>query len=582
MPITDLQRLALSDVEARVPLYWRGPVTVEGEKLVVAPGGTLDLGTWFNAAPVGWWRELIGPGHLRLQVRATGKLTVWASGGGSRRIVESRLVDGPIEMHLPRTEGTDWYWLELAAGPDGGSLESASWASGGGLGRNRGRATQVTVVVPTYGREADAQAQIRRLTQPALDETVGRVVVIDQGSSFLAAPGTGTVLDDAGDRAVVLEQDNLGGSGGYSRGMVESLRWPHDPVFLLDDDAEVEPEALRRMHALSMLVPDPTILGTGLLSAESPTSLEALAEGIDKRTFHWGPIDGLGHGVDASAGTPDRWGYTRPQDRPEYTGWWGTFLPAGTVERIGLAAPYFLKWDDAEYGLRARASGLAVAVVPGCAVWHPTWAAKGTISSWSAWPLHRNRLATAAAYGAGRGVLLDSFVHQVKHVLSLQYGTAELWNEALAEVVDGPAWLENDLTAVRPRAQAALDAAGPRPGTGADGPTPDPHVMSLVAGLWRGVAGLFAADGPRGRRAVSGVAQAQDFTWRLGLGRDEVRIGDTATAAMVRDRRRARGILQRSWRLHVRAARTWRRLRAEYRAAVDAQSGLGAWSARLR
>ncbi|ROS78561.1 glycosyltransferase [Cellulomonas sp. PhB143] len=581
MPSTDLQRLAVTDIDARRPAFWRGPAELsDDDALVVEPGGVLDLGTWFNAAPVGWWRELLGPGHLRLRVRGRGTLTVWGAGGGRRHVVDSRLLDGTYETHLPRTEGTDWYWLELAAGPDGAMLESVEWASGGGLGRSRGRAGKVTVVVPTYRREQDCLDQVARLSAAGLAETVGHVVVIDQGGSLASAAGAGEVLDAAGDRVVLLEQGNLGGSGGYSRGMVESLRWPEDAVLLLDDDAEIEPEGLRRLHVLSTLVVDPTILGTGLLSAEAPTSLEALAEGVRRRTFAWGPVDGLGDGVDVADGGPDTWSFTAPRDRSEYTAWWGTLLPPGTVARLGLAVPYFLKWDDAEYGLRARAAGMAVATIPGPAVWHPTWAAKGTISSWSSWPLHRNRLATAAAYGAGRGVLLDSLVHQVKHVLSLQYDAAELWNAAIAEAAGGPGWLSEDLTAVRPRAQALIDAAG-RPPVPDVVAVPGPP-LALVPALRRALTGLRRAARVRGRRGAVALASPAELTWRAALGRDVVLLGaGEGGAALVRDPQRARRLLREALHLHLRTARAWHGLRRDYAAALPEASSRAAWDARF-
>lgn len=553
MPHTDLQRLQLPRAGEDRPtsLYWRGDgVAPDGQGLSIEPGGTLDLGTWFNAAPAGWWRSLIGPGHLRLRVRGHGSLTVFAGtagrkGASGRRDVVGRYeLDGLREVHLPRTEGTDWYWITVAAGTDGGRIDSVEWAAGGGLGRNRGRATHVTVVAPTYRREADCLAQITRLLDPALVDTVGRVVVIDQGDSLRAADTAGVLGDE---RVVLIEQPNLGGSGGYGRGMRESLRWPDDPVFLVDDDAEIAGESLRRLHALSMQTTEPTIIGTGLVSAEDGTTLEALAETVNRRTFQWGAADDV-RSEPLDHGSPVTWRFTHPGDPAQYTGWWGTFLPAGTVAQLGMPAPYFLKWDDAEYGLRARHAGMAVAAVPGINVWHPTWLAKGSLSSWSSWPMHRNRLATAAAYGAGPGIVLDSFVHQVKHILSLQYAAAALWNAGVEEMVDGPSWLSGDLTAVRPRAQDLLD-------------------------------GLPSVGDPP-ENGVTRLASPAHFGWRDGL-RARAVVFDDGSTALVRDRARARTLLSATTRLHWRALRRWRGLRRAYAEALPTVSSPHAWDERF-
>ncbi len=259
-------------------------------------------------------------------------------------------------------------------------------------------------------------------------------------------------------------------------------------------------------------------------------------------------------------------------------------MPAGAAADLGLAAPYFLKWDDAEYGLRAGRAGFTVRTLPGFAVHHPTWATKGTSSSWSSWPLHRNRLATAAAYGGGRGVLADSFVHQVKHVLSLQYATAELWNAALAETLDGPGWLDDDLTAVRPRAQALLDDAPPVPvvalptpsATPAAGVTPVPPRKAAV----RAVVGLLRPAGTGGGASVAALAGPSAFGWTDGLGRDAVVFGD-GSAPLVRDPRRARRALVRILVLHGRAAVRWGALRRAYARALPSSSSIDAWRRRF-
>lgn|GEM_PF-2274778 len=574
-----LQRLALprpGAPEGRGPAYLRGGLVdrEDGVAVVRVPAGaTADLGTWLNAAPVGWWRELLDVHRVRLAVRGRGRLTVRRSGPAGQDVVVSADLDGEHDVVVP-TRGTDWAWVELGA-PEGGDgvLEAATWL----LDDAEDPSTRVTVVVPTFRREEDCRAQVERLTAPAGAGTVGRVVVVDQGGTFADAPGVRDALAAAGERAVLLEQANLGGSGGYGRGMVESLRWPDDPVLLLDDDAEIDLEVLRRLHVLSTLSPTPTVLGTGLLSAERPTSLEGLTEGVEPRAFRWGPVDGVGDGVDVGAGSPSAWTFARPDDRGAYTGWWGTLAPAGAVARVGLPAPYFLKWDDAEWGLRAGRAGLRVATLPGTAVWHPTWAAKGTISSWSAWPLHRNRLATAAAYGAGRGVLRDSLVHQVKHVLSLQYDTAALWNAALAEAVDGPGWLDGDLTAVRPRAQALLDARPAAPavsgGVGTGGP------LALPSALVRAVTGLVAPARVRGSAGAVAVDDPADMGWRVALGRDLVLVPDGGR--LVRDPARARALLRETWRLHRRAWSRWSALRPAYADALPTASSERAWAGRF-
>jgi galactofuranosylgalactofuranosylrhamnosyl-N-acetylglucosaminyl-diphospho-decaprenol beta-1,5/1,6-galactofuranosyltransferase len=587
-PLT-LQRLATptpDDDVARLPLFWRGPARVApgGRGLAVAEGDTVGLGTWSNAAPVGWWATL-GIASVRLTAQGRGSLVVHAARDGARReLARTDLAAGEPWTLDVATADADWCWLELVGGPDGGALDTADWSTDGDT-----PVRPLTVVVPTFRAEDDALAQVARLTGPPLTGVVGHVVLVDQGGTLAARPGAGDALTAAGDRVLLVQQPNLGGSGGYSRGLLEaSTRWPEDPVFLHDDDAQAHPEMLRRLTVLAALAPR-TFFGTGLLDAHAPTRLQALAEGVARGPFRWGPTDGLAAaegdgGIDVGPTTPDTWTFTRPSDGAEYGGWWGCVVPAGAAGELGLAAPYFLKWDDAEYGLRAGRAGYPVRTLPGFAVHHPTWATKGTSSSWSSWPLHRNRLATAAAYGAGRGVLVDSFVHQVKHALSLQYATAELWNAALAEVLDGPAWLDADLTAVRPRAQSLLDGAPAAPVVALPGPSARPDGPSTPlaprAAAVRAVVGLLRAAGTGGGTSVATLPAPSAFGWADGLGRDAV-VFDDGAAPLVRDPRRARRALARTVTLHARAGLRWARLRRAYAAALPASSSTAAWRRRF-
>ena len=65
----------------------------------------------------------------------------------------------------------------------------------------------------------------------------------------------------------------------------------------------------------------------------------------------------------------------------------------------GLPLPLFIKWDDAEYGLRARSRGYRTATVPGIAIWHMSFLEKDDTSDWQAYFHYRNRYVAAALHG---------------------------------------------------------------------------------------------------------------------------------------------------------------------------------------
>nr|WP_246482773.1 glycosyltransferase [Brachybacterium halotolerans] len=448
---------------------------------------------------------------------------------------------------------------------------------------------RVSAVVPTFRREDDATAQARAF---AAMPFVARVLVIDQGGTLAdhapfnrlleAQERASADLPDSPARIELLEQPNLGGSGGYARGMLASLEDPAQAVFLSDDDALISEESLRRLLTFQALAEAPTILGTGLLdagsSADAPTLLTE-AEHVERSTFFWRSADGMHGPLDLAGTTPADWDALLPRTAADYSGWWGTLLPPGAVGTLGLPAPFFLKWDDAEYGLRASAHGYSTMVLPGASVTHPSWDAYRTQMSWSARILHRNRLATAAAHRAGRGVLADSLAHQLKHVLSGLHLTARLWDEGARSALAGPdAWLGTDLRSARADGQAVVDAWRERQRSRTEGLEPTrTSPFSLPAGALRALARVLSPA--RAPRSVLEIP-ARTVSWRTVLGADAVIItsaqGERIDSFAI-DGHDDRSLLLRALRTHVRLALRWGSLRRRYARALPRWTTANAW-----
>ena len=76
--------------------------------------------------------------------------------------------------------------------------------------------------------------------------------------------------------------------------------------------------------------------------------------------------------------------------------------------------------------------------MPGVAVWHVPWTDKNDALDWQAYFHQRNRFVAAllhSPYPHGGRMLRESFNHQVKHLFSMQYSTAELRHLALEDVL---------------------------------------------------------------------------------------------------------------------------------------------------
>lgn len=549
------------------------PAPSAGAQLPQVTGtGRLDLQVddphaplWERVLPAAVWRQAIGPAPVRLEVHGGPAELLGARDG---RLVLHRRVTGSTHVTC---EAADHLWLRSEA------PVSARWSV-----RTDLRPPQVTVVMPTYRREADACAQAARF---AAMELVSQVIVVDQGGTLAGHPAL-AALPDPHRKVRVVTQRNLGGSGGYARGMLESLSRPEDAVLLSDDDAVIGEESLRRMLVLQCLAPRPTIVGTPLFDAAEPDRLLALWETVDPRTVHWRAADGLRGSLSLAGTTPLDWGVLEPRMPARYTGWWGTLLPPGAVSRVGLPAPYFLKWDDAEHGLRAQERGYQHLVLPGTAVHHPGWTAHGTQMSWAAQLMHRNRLATAAAHGRGLpGAVASSLAHQVKHVLAGHHLTATLWAAGIDDLLAGPAWLGTDLNRVRERAEATVRQwRAEHPAPDLDPDRARPPRRPLPAAL-RALRILLRPAGAAPPSASVVRLRAAEVTWRTTLGADAVLVVDEhgqRVDAFTVDGAEGRRLLRRALRQHAALLLRAPALRRRYRTALRRSVTAEAWRQVLR
>ena len=154
----------------------------------------------------------------------------------------------------------------------------------------------------------------------------------------------------------------------------------------------------------------------------------------------------------------------------DYNGWWMCLIPTDVIREIGLSLPMFIKWDDAEFGLRAGEAGFPTVTLPGVAVWHVPWHEKDDTIDWQAYFHRRNRIVAAllhSPYERGGKLVRESFETQVKHLLSMQYAPAEMGLMAIEDILDGPERMHRDLrhaaAASSTRCASSTTTRSPRP-----------------------------------------------------------------------------------------------------------------------
>ena len=203
-----------------------------------------------------------------------------------------------------------------------------------------------------------------------------------------------------------------------------------------------------------------------MFDAAAPTTLYRLGEVMDRTRFTWTSLPGTPMNTDLAHTSVSDHAWLGPAYSVDFQPWWMCLVPRAAVEAIGLPMPFFLKWDDVEFGLRAKAAGFASVVLPGAVVWHDSWVGKDAESGWQAYFLLRNRIVTALLHDTRPTVLVAEWMAvSLRHLAQREPAAAAMRWAALKDVLHGPGWLHRDLGTARERAAetARREIVAPHP-----------------------------------------------------------------------------------------------------------------------
>ncbi|WP_182358963.1 glycosyltransferase [Tomitella gaofuii] len=434
----------------------------------------VSFATYFNAFPASYWRRwtVLDTVVLRIEVRGGCRVDVYRSkADGSRIHVEGQRADAvdqdgtdlddaagetrvlEFSVSLAPFEDGGWIWFDVTTATKTDVLAAGWYAPTAAPGR-----AAVALGIPTFNRPVDCVAALRAIaSDPLVMDVVDTIIVPDQGTDKVRDQDdfaeTAALL---GDRLRMYDQPNLGGSGGYSRIMLEAVKNTDcEQILFMDDDIQIEPDSILRALAFSRFAKVPTLVGGQMLNLQERSHLHTMGEVVRRDIFMWGAAPHVEYDHDFS---------TRPlRDREEsqdlhrridvdFNGWWMCMIPRSVAEEIGQPLPLFIKWDDAEYGLRARKAGYPTVTMPGAAIWHMAWSDKDDAIDWQAYFHLRNRLVVAALHmdGGHRGLMQNALKATVKHLLCLEYSTVAIQNQAIRDFLAGPEHITSILESAMP------------------------------------------------------------------------------------------------------------------------------------
>ena len=421
-----------------IPLPTFNGFWVGGRRMLgINPAHAVSLCTFFNAFPAGYWARFTDVKYVQLSFSVSGKgvSEVWKSDAAGR---DSRLWREPFEGDASfspafgiggMAEG-GYLWLDIHA-EEASILDGASWQVPASFAKARQDACIATFNSP--------RSAARAIGAAGRAGSVQKVFCIDQGSSAAMEDPAFASAARALTGLKYIRQKNLGGAGGFARGMREAMKGEDEYFVLMDDDAFPEGETLERIDEFQKHCSSPVIVGAGMLHSDSPSSLFTFGEVINWEKIWYAPALDLGYNHDFSALPLRESPRLHRRCGEDYNGWWLCSIPRTAVEKIGLPLPIFIKFDDIEYGLRAKNAGIPSISLPGTAVWHPAWHLKDQTRGWVEYFAERNRFLTALLYkDSPSGVFEASLRDQSNLGIRMEYASMALRNLAIKDLISGP------------------------------------------------------------------------------------------------------------------------------------------------
>lgn len=559
-----------------------GVVERARERVVIQPHARLTTNTFFGRFPASYWQRWTEITHVEVSVtvQGTGRVSIRASDSvGDVRTVATVVVEGAqheqvqLRARIDRFVDGGAMWLDASTGEAALVLDGARWLVG-----KPERVRPIAVVICTYNRADDCLHTLKTLS---LDDTtlsmVDAVYVVDQGDDTVdSRPGFVDIQRALGPKVHYLRQPNLGGAGGFTRGLCEVMgvdQAAQAHIMFMDDDIMLEPDTVVRLTTFANCTTGPSIIGGQMLYLLHPDQLHVGAEATDLTVLRPGlPVKDSLAQADLTM--------QRQEIRvdAEYNGWWACLIPSEVVAEIGYPLPLFFQWDDIEYGLRARAHGYPTVTFPGAGVWHADFHWK----DWDDWHRYfnlRNSLIVNALHG--RPNRTDSARFLLKELLlylvSMRYGLAATLIMAVEDFLVGPEVLVDggvEAAAAVRKLRAEYPETARHPAHGIPGvrstampvtaarPTPSrPGLVLIKRLLWQ------VLRKPRGTAAVS----ARDSHW-WHVSRFETAVVTELSQEGVRVRRLDRGTMLKlgtqGVRVLARLVREDPLLRRRYRAAM--------------
>ncbi|MGP5383823.1 hypothetical protein ACTXL8_16835 [Glutamicibacter arilaitensis] len=409
-----------------------------------APGGLLSTSTYYNVFNYGKWRRMCGNLPLELQLKGHGKyqLNVFQADrhkSWHKIVSEVDTLDGTYRQPVVIDESTSdesLLFFDLMALKDG-ELEDFAWATTA----TPVRTPELMLSVTTFRREAEVENTISRFREFRATSEIKEhisMAVVDNGNSLKV---------DDGEGVEVIANENLGGAGGFTPGLLRAREIGATHCLFMDDDASIQMEALSRTWWLLAFAKDPRTAVAGSMingshrwqiwenGAEFELGCKPRYHGLDLRS--------------RDAVFNMEYETTAPAPEDLYAGWWFFDFPIDQVQHLPF--PFFVRGDDISFSL---VNDFDIVSLPGVASVQENFTDKASPMTWyldfRSHLVHHLSLPEKQRSWLELQQMVASFY--MRNVMRFHYDTLSAINLAFEDVLRGPKFFDKHADMARRRA----------------------------------------------------------------------------------------------------------------------------------
>lgn len=437
-PTTDL----CSDTELYFRTYSNAYFLYSSGEINFSRYGEVQFDTYFNSFSIWKWKHHTSINSLVFRIRLKGRFILRFSVNylhSATKVVYETIADSQAfvwhDVELPYNDmSTGMLFLKTICLSDEGMIVEGNFST-----RSQPRLQpRVGLVITTYNRSEYIQGNLARLhkamlKEPILSELL-HVVVVDNASNLGLS---------SSDFITYIQNNNLGGAGGFSRGLLhlrEQGGYSH--ALFMDDDISFDVESIHRAIMFIAYAKDIHLCISGAMfeDFQQHMQFEAGASFIFNQAFSQLQVYGSGMDMRYWRNVMLNDSFNQPI---RYAAWWFFLFPI-VLSGDDLAFPFFIRGDDILFSYMYAKT---IITLNGVCVWHEAFDYKD--SATSVYYNQRNWEVVRAVAGPdnlGVWPALGHFLQTtLRENLSYRYVTASYRIHAMRDFLQGPSyWADLD------------------------------------------------------------------------------------------------------------------------------------------